>query len=261
MDKNTIIKQSTRATMQAVGGAIPIFGGILSAAAGVWSETEQEKINVLIKNHIKMLEEEIIEKAKTMEEVISRLDMHEKETSERIASPEYQSILKKTFRNWSKIDTEEKRVMIRNILSNSAATTVTDDDVVKMFIDWIDVFSELHIKTISAIYNTNGITRFGIWDKMGKTRTREDSAGADLFKLVIRDLSTGGIIRQHKETDYNGNFIINRTRTQAKTHINSRVATSAFDNNEPYELTGLGQQFVHYAMTEKPIKITYHTAV
>ncbi len=31
--------------------------------------------------------------------------------------------------------------------------------------------------------------------------------------------------------------------------------TSAFDNQEQYELTELGQQFVHYAMTDLPIKI------
>ena len=30
---------------------------------------------------------------------------------------------------------------------------------------------------------------------------------------------------------------------------------SAFDNTELYELTGLGQQFIHYAMTDLPLKI------
>jgi hypothetical protein len=32
---------------------------------------------------------------------------------------------------------------------------------------------------------------------------------------------------------------------------------SAFDNEEQYELTQLGQQFVHYAMTELPPKIEF----
>ena len=32
---------------------------------------------------------------------------------------------------------------------------------------------------------------------------------------------------------------------------------SAFDDGERYELTALGQQFVHYAMTEVTIKIAY----
>jgi hypothetical protein len=32
---------------------------------------------------------------------------------------------------------------------------------------------------------------------------------------------------------------------------------SAFDREEKYELTDLGQQFVHYAMTDLPLKIEY----
>ena len=32
---------------------------------------------------------------------------------------------------------------------------------------------------------------------------------------------------------------------------------SAFDENDQYELSELGQQFVHYAMTDLPLKIDY----
>jgi hypothetical protein len=32
---------------------------------------------------------------------------------------------------------------------------------------------------------------------------------------------------------------------------------SAFDNEEQYELTALGEQFVHYAMTEVPPKLDF----
>lgn len=34
---------------------------------------------------------------------------------------------------------------------------------------------------------------------------------------------------------------------------------SAFDEEDAYELSELGQQFVHYAMTELPLKIEYNT--
>ena len=60
---------------------------------------------------------------------------------------------------------------------------------------------------IAAIYNDKGVTRARIWEKVGKEEVREDSAEADLFKLLIRDLSTGGIIRQNREKDYHGNFL------------------------------------------------------
>lgn len=41
---------------------------------------------------------------------------------------------------------------------------------------------------------------------IGQGSVREGSADADLCKLLIRDLSTGGIIRLHREVDGFGNF-------------------------------------------------------
>ena len=79
-------------------------------------------------------------------------------------------------------------------------------------------------------------------------RPREDSAQADVYRLLIRDLSTGGVIRQHRETDASGQFIKKSTRGRSRS--SSRVMTSAFDDTEPYELTELGSQFVHYTMNE-----------
>ncbi|MFZ5733661.1 MAG: hypothetical protein ACOY4O_13060, partial [Pseudomonadota bacterium] len=74
-------------------------------------------------------------------------------------------------------------------------------------------------------------------------------------KLLIRDLSTGGIIRQHRETDYAGNYIRKNVSRPASSATN--VLKSAFDETEQYELTALGEQFVHYAMTELTVKIAY----
>ena len=36
---------------------------------------------------------------------------------------------------------------------------------------------------------------------------------------------------------------------------------SAFDREEQYELTELGQQFVHYAMTDLPLRIKYENPI
>ena len=35
---------------------------------------------------------------------------------------------------------------------------------------------------------------------------------------------------------------------------------SAFDDDEQYDLTALGEQFVHYAMTDLPLKIEFKEA-
>lgn len=125
-----------------------------------------------------------------------------------------------------------------------------------MFIDWINQYSEMHFQVIGAIYNSNGITRGQIWEKIGKGPVREDSADADLYKLLIRDLSTGGVIRQYREKDYFGNFIAKTPQRRPKGSA-PKPPVSAFDTTEGYELTALGQQFIHYAMTDLPMRIEF----
>lgn len=252
------VAKISRGALQIVGGAIPFAGGVLSAAAGAWSEGEQEKFNRFFIHWIQMLQDELKEKEQTIIEIMARLDLQDETISGRVESKEYQSLVRKTFREWSGAESEEKRKYIRNILSNAAATQVTSDDVVRLFIDWINQYSEMHFQVIGAIYNSNGITRGQIWRKIGKGTVREDSADADLYKLLFRDLSTGGIIRQHREIDRFGNFIPKSTTSRSKSS-GPKPLVSAFDNEEGYELTALGQQFVHYAMTDLPLKIEFAT--
>jgi len=196
----------TKGALQIVGGAVPFAGGLFSAIVGAWSEKEQEKVNRFFQHWLKMLEDEIKEKEATIVEIMGRLDLQDEKIFERIESKEYQSLLKKTFRDWAGTESEEKRKLIRNILSNAAATSLSSDDVIRLYIDWIKDYSELHFQVIGAVYNSSGISRGAIWKKIGKPKVREDSADADLYKLLFRDLSTGSIIRQHRETDYYGNF-------------------------------------------------------
>jgi hypothetical protein len=114
-----------RGALQVVGGAVPFAGGLFSAAAGAWSENEQERVNKFFRQWIKMLEDEIREKERTILEIMSRLDIHDEEIAKRIESKEYQSLLKKTFREWSGAESEDKRTYIRNILANAAASSMT----------------------------------------------------------------------------------------------------------------------------------------
>lgn len=248
-----------RATLQIVGGAVPFAGGLFSAAAGAWSENEQEKVNRFFKQWLKMLEDEIKEKEQTVLEIMARLDVHDEKISARLESKEYQSLLKKTFREWSGAESEDKRGFIRNILANAAASTMTSDDVIRLFIDWLGLYSELHFKVIAVIYQhqSDGISRGSVWNELGKIEVAENSADADLFKLLFRDLSTGGVIRQHREVDYHGNFIPKSTQRRPK-GSGPKPITSAFDDDDLYELTEIGKQFVHYAMTDLPLKIAYN---
>lgn len=263
-DQENVIPESgvtpkiARGVLQ-VAGAIPFAGGLFSAAAGAWSEHEQEKVNNFFKQWLKMLEDEIKEKEKTIIEIMTRLDIHDEEISKRIHSNEYQSLLKKTFREWAGAESEEKRIYIRNILANAAATTYASDDIIRLFIDWLGNYSELHFKVIGVIYKhqSDGITRGSVWNDLGKPSVAENSADADLFKLLFRDLSTGGIIRQHREVDYYGNYLSKPTKRRLK-GSGQKPMTSAFDDEDSYELTELGKQFVHYAMTDLPLKIEFN---
>ncbi len=249
-------KKIARAGMDIVAGFLPGAGGFLSAAANAWSEHDQDRVNSFFKHWLRMLADEMREKEQTIFEIATRLDMQDENIKKRMDSPEYQSLLKKAFREWSAAESEEKRKLVRNILANAAATQIVSDDVIKMFLDWLKNYSELHFQVISAIYNNSGITRGQIWTKLGKERVKENDAEADLYKLLIRDLSTGSIIRQHVEVDYYGNQILKTPgRQKGSSNTGSRTPTSAFDEIEPYELTQLGQQFVHYAMTDLPPKI------
>jgi hypothetical protein len=168
--------------------------------------------------------------------------------------------LKKAFRNWSGTESAKKQEYIRNILCNAAATTIVSDDVVSLFIEWLQTYSEFHFAVIGEIYRSPGSTRGEIWENLGREAVRENSADADLFKLLIRDLSTGGIIRQHRETDGAGNFIARQRARTTRRSMVSRTLKSAFDDTEEYFLTALGDQFVHYAMTELTVKISYQSA-
>ena len=95
-------------------------------------------------------------------------------------------------------------------------------------------------------YQNPGITRGRIWDSLHSVRPREDSAEAYLYRRLIRDLSTGGVIRQHRKTNAYGQFVKKSTKGQRRS--TSTTMKSSIDDQEPYELTELGMQFIHYTM-------------
>lgn len=228
--------------------AVPGVGGAIGGVAGVWSEKEQTNVNDIFVAWLKLQEDELREIGKTLFEVIIRLDKEDVEVIKRIESPEYLGLIRKAFRNWSAAESEEKRILIRNLLSNAGSSgQITSDDVLGLFIDWIDNYSEAHFTIVKSIYNNSGITRRGVWEKIHGQIAREDSAEADLFKLLISDLSQGHIIRQHRETDYSGSYVKSRP---ARRSGSPSQYTSAFDDEKRYELTELGMQFVHYTMNE-----------
>jgi predicted transcriptional regulator len=109
------------------------------------------------------------------------------------------------------------------------------------------MYHELHFAVIRLIYKTPGLTRYEIWLELrDENLPREDSPEADLFKFIIRELSTGGVIRQARNTTEDGRFLKNRSLK----HSPRNTMESAFEGTKQYMLTELGKQFVHYTMTD-----------
>lgn len=234
-------------------GSIPWVGGLLSALVDLKSGEGQAHKNELYEKWLDEHRGKLVTLAETLKQVMERLDEFPEEINERLESEEYLQIVRKSFKVWDNADTVEKRDLVRKILANSGVNKLVPDDLIRLFLDWINVYHEVHFSVIKAIYQEPGITRYEIWQQLNGTQVRENSLQADLFKLLIRDLSTGSVIRQHRPTDYHGNFV--RKSTKKGTSA-STTMKSAFDDQDGYELTELGQQFVHYTMNEVVPRIT-----
>jgi hypothetical protein len=231
----------------AVLGSIPWIGGFIAASAALHAETEQGRVNELSRRWVEEHQQKIQELNETLAQMMSRLEQLGPQVEERLEDESYLGLVKYGFRVWDEAGTRSTRDRVRQTLTNAAGTRICSDDVVRLFLLWLKTYDDLHMRVVRVIHKNPGATRAFMWEQIHGEEVREDSAEADLFKLMIRDLSTGGVIRQHRETTTDGRFLAKRvpTRRAKKTTLES-----AFEDNKPYELTQLGTQFVHYAMTE-----------
>jgi hypothetical protein len=241
-------RKYTRFVMAALS-SIPWVGGLIAASASLSSEKDQQKITDLQKLWLEEHKQKAHELGNTLNDIFARLENFGPEITERIESEEYLALVKKNFRSWDEADTADKKQMLKKLIANAGAKNLCPDDLIRLFINWIDQYHEAHFLVIKQIYKHPQITRAEIWDSINTKRPRDDSSDADLFRYLIRDLSTGGVIRQTRESDIDGRFLKRETRGQS--HANpARVMESAFENTKPYVLTELGKQFVHYVMED-----------
>lgn len=239
-------KKYTRVAMAALG-AVPWVGSVISAAASLSAENEQGKTNQIIVLWLKEHEQKLKELGATLSSIFERFSSFGEEINQRLESPEYLTLVRMTFRKWDQAETYEKKEMFKKLITNSGVITLAQDDLVRLFLEWTEKYHEFHFAVIREIYKNPGITRGAIWERIRGEEPREDSAEADLFKLLIRDLSTGSVVRQEKEVNSFGQFV---RKTRSKPSVHSSVHESAFEDTKPYVLTELGSQFVHYVMED-----------
>jgi hypothetical protein len=230
-------------------GSIPWVGGFISALASVKAEEAGLQTDNLQTQWLEEHQAKMETLGATMQDIGRRFEAIGDEINDRLASEEYLDIVRKAFRAWDKADTEQKRRYVANLVTNAAGTRLCSDDVVRLFIDWLDSYHESHLSVIREIYSNPGSTRFDIWRAIYGDLVREDSAEADLYKLLMRDLSTGGVIRQARDTNADGQFLRKQIARKSSGSANATVE-SAFEGSKQYVLTELGKQFVHYSMNE-----------
>lgn len=231
----------------AVLSSIPWVGGVLSAAENFRTEESNFRINHLQKQWLEEHQRKIALLAATLDEIRHRFESIGEDIDERLQSEEYLAIVRKAFRAWDQAETEQKRRLLANAVTNAASTRVCSDDVIRLFIDWISFYNEIYFAVIKEIYLNPFCSRYEIWTNLYGDTPREDSAEADLFKFLIRELSTGSVIRQPRDTTEAGEY---RRKPPVHRKVASPVLESAFDDKKTYVLTALGKQFVHYTMNE-----------
>ena len=125
----------------------------------------------------------------------------------------------------------------------------SDVPAIRPFLDWINLYNEVHFAVIREIFNNPASTRFDIWTGIYGEIPHEDLSSADLYKFLIRDLSTGGVVRQERDVNAAGQFVRKGARNVRRGGAPTTMGFS-FDDTKPYVLTALGREFVHYTMTE-----------
>lgn len=236
-------------------GSIPWIGGFLSAAYDYKAEEDSLRQDSLQTQWLEEHQQKIVALRETLADVEERFEALGASIEERIQSEPYLALVRKAFRAWDEADTQEKRHYIANLVTNAAGTRVCSDDVVRLFIDWLELYHEAHFAVIREIFQYPGATRFEIWSAIYGDPAREDSAEADLYKLLIRDLSTGSVIRQERDTNALGQFMRKRPPRAGARRVAPTTMESAFEQTKPYVLTELGKQFVHYTMNEVVTRI------
>jgi len=229
-------------------GSIPWIGGFLSAAASFKTEEEGIRQDSLQSLWLREHETKISALHQTLEGIYGRFEGLGAVVEERIQSEEYLGLVRKAFRLWDLAETEEKRRYAANAVVNCAGTRVCSDDVVRLFMDWLAVYHESHFAVVREIFKNPGVTRYEIWTTLYGEVPREDSAEADLYRMLIHDLSTGRVIRQARETDHHGRFM--KKQRTSRSGDAPTTLESSFEDSKPYVLTELGKQFVHYTMNE-----------
>lgn len=229
-------------------GSIPWVGGFIGTMASLKTESGDFKADDMRTQWLNEHQRKIEQLTSTLNHIAERFEKLGEQIDERIQSEEYLNIVRCAFRTWDQADTDEKRKYIANLITNASNTRLCSDDIVRLFIHWLNEYHEAHFAVIREIYKNPGATKYDIWMEIYGQIPKENSSEADLYRLLIRDLSTGGVIRQERKITLDGKFL--RRHPRRNKGPAPTTMESAFEDTKPHVLTALGQKFVQYTMTD-----------
>jgi hypothetical protein len=149
--------------LMAAIGSIPWVGGFLAAAASIRGDEAALRTDDLqtqwLDGHRKKLEP----LRGTLDDLSDRFEKLGPDIEERIQSPEYLALVRQIFRTWDRAETEDKRRYVANLLANAAGSRICSDDVLRLFISWLELYHEAHFAVIREIFKNPGSTRYDIW--------------------------------------------------------------------------------------------------
>ena len=139
--------------------SIPWVGGFLSAAAEYRAEEGSLRQDSLQTRWLEEHQAKLGALRDTLQEIQGRFDSLGPVIDERIQSDQYLGLVRKAFRVWDEADTAEKHRYVANVVTNAAGTRVCSDDVVRLFLDWLELYHEAHFAVVREIFKNPGVTR------------------------------------------------------------------------------------------------------
>jgi hypothetical protein len=104
-------------------------------------------------------------------------------------SPVFQTTVIHTYQIVIRTHQEQKLEALRNIVLNSAIPRALEDDVLAMFLNWIDVFTERHISTLKYLHNMDRYAPehlHTIFPRLEENKT--------IYNKILKDLANQGLI-------------------------------------------------------------------
>lgn len=93
--------------LMAALGSVPWVGGFIAATAALGADNDQRKVNQLQQEWLEEHRQKLSDLARTLVEIVDRLEALGDEIQRRIRSDAYLSLVRKAFRTWDQADTEE----------------------------------------------------------------------------------------------------------------------------------------------------------